>query len=374
MLPQFMSYLYDTMFITRHRTCLSERDTDKKQPGPDFATVISVSLLVDGWQGKKRGEKLALKLLHNSRVGEAARRFEAETAASFANDYIIKTFDWFQMSGEQIKAKDENAWKTISGIDCGILMELADTTLERFVYDQSSDTGRQMTIGWLQTCQRRMQEMAKAVKYLHQDMKVAHRDLKPDNVLLKKMENGDFRVLISDFSLVKGTQDFAFNSVKGANPYHAPERSQTGTGWENEENIQKGDVYSLGLIFTAMAHRKRRTNPDAIDPDFKTAKGNAYTWPHELQNLILYMAKESLQERKDILWVTSGAFFGELGRLRLEASTCRYEGMQSAEIPETLWPREFHVIFPKHLRVSSCCTCSRASRGAAVSQCPEGTP
>ena len=334
--------------------------------------MISVSLLVDGWKGKKRGEKLALKLLHNSLVGGAEGRREAETAASFTNEYIIKTFDWFQMSGEQIKAKDAKVWKTISGIDCGILMELADTTLERFVYEQSADTGRLMTLGWLQTCQRRMQEMAKAVKYLHQDMKVAHRDLKPDNVLLKQMENGDFRVLISDFSSAKGTQDFAFNSVKVASPYHAPERSQT--GWENEENIKKGDVYSLGLIFTAMAHRKRRTNPDAIDPDFETAKKNAYTWPHELQNLILYMIKESLQERKDILWVTSAAFFGELGRLRPEASTCRYEGMQSAEIPESLWPRELHVIFPKHLRVSSCCTYSRASRGAAVSQFPEGTP
>lgn len=88
-------------------------------------------------------------------------------------------------------------------------------------------------------------QMLNGVNYLHKQSKpIIHRDLRPDNIMLKIDENGKNIVKIADIGLVKlheyGHQ--SHTSDRGLIKYMAPEVEQ-GTKYDT-----RADIYSLGIV------------------------------------------------------------------------------------------------------------------------------
>ena len=92
-----------------------------------------------------------------------------------------------------------------------------------------------------------MVDMARGVNYLH-SIKVCHRDLKPQNVLLT--HNGDrFVCKITDFGISKlqTSADMMFSTQCGSIPFVAPEIV------DGAQYTFSVDIFSLGLLFFAVA-------------------------------------------------------------------------------------------------------------------------
>jgi serine/threonine protein kinase len=88
-----------------------------------------------------------------------------------------------------------------------------------------------------------IQQLALAISHLHGVMKIAHLDLKPDNILIVISPKGFLQVKIIDFGLACPFALFAPGAV-GTPNYMAPEVS---SGFQYD---QQADIWSLGMIIS----------------------------------------------------------------------------------------------------------------------------
>jgi calcium/calmodulin-dependent protein kinase I len=73
--------------------------------------------------------------------------------------------------------------------------------------------------------------------------KVVHRDIKLDNILINKIDDGDLKVIIADFGLACLAPDEPLTDKCGTPCYLAPEMLR-GQGYG-----LKCDIFSLGSVF-----------------------------------------------------------------------------------------------------------------------------
>lgn len=86
-----------------------------------------------------------------------------------------------------------------------------------------------------------------ALEYLHRELKVIHRDVKPSNTLIDKKG----RVKVCDFGISGDLINSMAKTNVGSQPYLAPERinpERSGTGYSI-----RSDVWSLGLSVLELA-------------------------------------------------------------------------------------------------------------------------
>jgi serine/threonine protein kinase len=88
-----------------------------------------------------------------------------------------------------------------------------------------------------------IQQLALAISHLHGVMKIAHLDLKPDNILIVISPKGFPLVKVIDFGLACPFALFAPGAV-GTPNYKAPEVS---SGFEYD---QQADIWSLGMVIS----------------------------------------------------------------------------------------------------------------------------
>ncbi|XP_051921819.1 serine/threonine-protein kinase Nek10 isoform X1 [Hippocampus zosterae] len=87
-------------------------------------------------------------------------------------------------------------------------------------------------------------QMCLALRYLHKDKRIVHRDLTPNNIMLGDEE----KVTITDFGLAKQKQENSkLTSVVGTILYSCPEVVK------NEPYGEKADIWALGCIVYQMA-------------------------------------------------------------------------------------------------------------------------
>ena len=101
-----------------------------------------------------------------------------------------------------------------------------------------------------------MLEIAEGMRYIHR-MSMAHRDLKPNNVLvnledLNKKSSRAYSVKIADFGLTKikeASRTYKDQTTNtGTSRYMAPEVIDFGCDEKGEFNPRKADVYSFGIM------------------------------------------------------------------------------------------------------------------------------
>ena len=92
-------------------------------------------------------------------------------------------------------------------------------------------------------------QVSLALRYIHKERRVVHRDLTPSNILVSV----DGVVKIADFGLAKqrlGTATEVMDSVVGTVLYQCPEIVQ------HEAYTEKADIWSLGCVLYQMAALK----------------------------------------------------------------------------------------------------------------------
>ena len=93
-----------------------------------------------------------------------------------------------------------------------------------------------------------MLQLLLTVDYIHK-MNIAHRDIKPDNILL--MDRNSMEIQLADFGLACHLNDAASNKLKAGTPgFIAPEILR------GENYGVKCDVFSMGCVFFMIIFRK----------------------------------------------------------------------------------------------------------------------
>ncbi|XP_055383105.1 dual specificity mitogen-activated protein kinase kinase 6 [Condylostylus longicornis] len=129
--------------------------------------------------------------------------------------------------------------------DVWICMECMDTSLDKF-YPKVFQHNKVMTEDFLGKI---AVSVVKALHYLHSNLQVIHRDVKPSNILVNRLG----AVKMCDF----GISGFLVNSVAktvdaGCKPYMAPERIDMEGDNKDKYDI-RSDVWSLGISMIEMA-------------------------------------------------------------------------------------------------------------------------
>ncbi|XP_014220761.1 dual specificity mitogen-activated protein kinase kinase 6 [Trichogramma pretiosum] len=128
--------------------------------------------------------------------------------------------------------------------DVWICMEVMDTSMDK-LYDKVYNNGLNIPEDVLGKIAF---SVISALHYLHSELKVIHRDVKPSNILI----NRQGQVKICDF----GISGYLINSIAqtidaGCKPYMAPERIDP-TGDPSHYDI-RSDVWSLGITLFELA-------------------------------------------------------------------------------------------------------------------------
>lgn len=95
-------------------------------------------------------------------------------------------------------------------------------------------------------CRRIFSQLVSVLKYLHEDRRVVHRDLKLENILLDSNDN----IKVIDFGFAKsfsGSSGVEFTSLIGSPAYVAPELAQ-GRSYNS-----LADIWSIGVVLYCLA-------------------------------------------------------------------------------------------------------------------------
>ncbi|GAB1609856.1 dual specificity mitogen-activated protein kinase kinase 6-like [Argonauta hians] len=127
--------------------------------------------------------------------------------------------------------------------DVWILMEVMDASLDKFYKKVYTDTNIPEDVLTIIAS-----SVVRALHYLHQNLHVIHRDVKPSNILVNRLGF----VKICDFGISGYLVDSLANTRDaGCRPYMAPERinpSVSGKGYDI-----RSDVWSLGITMIELA-------------------------------------------------------------------------------------------------------------------------
>ncbi|KRX03128.1 Protein kinase-like domain [Pseudocohnilembus persalinus] len=132
-------------------------------------------------------------------------------------------------------------------------------------------------------------------------IEIYHRDIKPDNAFYQ-INVQDIKIKIGDFSSIKIKKNDQFSCITeeiGSPFYKSPEYD----GWDGDENnidLEKCDVYSLGVTFIEILYAPNILNEKIFQKekyeqqfeDFKRLVNN-----DELINFLLQMVDEDYKKR-----------------------------------------------------------------------------
>eukprot|EP00438_Fugacium_kawagutii_P014700 Skav232121 [mRNA] locus=scaffold2353:203752:206310:+ [translate_table: standard] len=222
--------------------------------------------------------KYALKL-PKKRVNEQNVQREIKLAQELMHKFFVSIYECDEMF--------LHGFDGISPSMKGILMELADTSLDKEVLHIARvEEARGLDLEWLRQCRIWMAQMVSAVDYMHKK-KIIHRDLKPSNMLLSKGAD-------SKSSLIKVT-DFGFSVRDDCQPLLQPVGTEDYMAPEMKAELpvysMKCDVYSLAKTFEAILQRwKRKFKVENEERELLRFDSNTFSYPTVLSTLIYSMS------------------------------------------------------------------------------------
>ncbi|XP_029958129.1 serine/threonine-protein kinase Nek10 [Salarias fasciatus] len=145
-------------------------------------------------------------------------------------------------------------------------------------------------------------QMCLALRYLHKEKRIVHRDLTPNNIMLGEKD----RVTITDFGLAKQKQENSkLTSVVGTILYSCPEVVK------NEPYGEKADIWALGCILYQMAAlRPPFYSSNMLSLASKIVEGvyepvEEETFSERVTDMIRWCLSPDVERRPDIVAVTS---------------------------------------------------------------------
>ncbi len=193
----------------------------------DIEKMIGCGGMSTVFQGRDRSldRLVAIKVLHPhlAKNGTSRQRFirEAQSAASIVHPNVVPIYGVHQLEGQ--------SFLVMPLIMGGSLQQRVDR-------DGPLPLEDVLQIGL---------QISEALEAAH-SQGVIHRDIKPANILL---EDGNRRVLLSDFGLARTLDDVAITAsgmISGTPSYMSPEQAR------GEIVDQRSDIYSLGCVLYAM--------------------------------------------------------------------------------------------------------------------------
>ncbi|XP_022777172.1 proline-rich receptor-like protein kinase PERK9 [Durio zibethinus] len=203
---------------------------NKRIGGGGFGSVFEGTL--------RDGTKIAVKRL--DRVGQGRKEFLAEvkTIGSIHHVNLVRLIGFCIESSNTLLVYEH----------------MTNGSLDEWIFNKSSTT----TPKW-EIRKKIILDIAKGLAYLHEDcqMRIAHLDVKPENILL----DDSFNAKLSDFGLARPidrSQSHVITQMRGTRGYLAPE-------WLTGRITEKVDVYSFGVVILEVVCGRR--NLDFSRPD-----------------------------------------------------------------------------------------------------------
>ncbi|MCC7073939.1 MAG: serine/threonine protein kinase [Deltaproteobacteria bacterium] len=242
---------------------------------------------------QRLGKKVAIKMLRPDLVADRAlvQRFfdEARAATRIGHDGIVEIFDFIE-EGEQ---------------RCYVMELLEGHAVSAELDNKPMPPERVVTIGV---------QVASALAAAH-DAGVIHRDLKPDNVFLRKSSDGGVKVKLLDFGIAKlkesddaGASLTQTGVVLGTPAYMSPEQL------EGLKIDARSDIYALGVLLYEMATGMRpfrgRTVAEVVlkhvrDAPVPPSQAGGVPLPFALETTILACLEKDRERRpqtmKDVI-------------------------------------------------------------------------
>nr|XP_051222490.1 PR5-like receptor kinase isoform X2 [Lolium perenne] len=175
------------------------------------------------FKGQIGDERIAVKRL--DRTGQGKREFSAEvqTIGSIHHINLVRLVGFCAEKSHRLLVYEY----------------MPKGSLDRWIYFQ--DDNNAPPLDWSTRC-KIIKQIAKSLAYLHEECtkKIAHLDVKPQNILL----DHNFNAKLSDFGLCKlidRDMSQVVTRMRGTPGYLAPE-------WLTSHITEKADVYSFGVV------------------------------------------------------------------------------------------------------------------------------
>jgi hypothetical protein len=182
------------------------------------------------------------------------------------------------------------------------------------------------TLPWEETV-RLLQEIAAALDFAH-ERQVAHRDLKPGNILL----GADGKAALTDFGFARLITDNSMSvsisgGIVGTPAYIAPEV------WEGKTVDKRADIYALGCILYEMATGQALFQGDSA-PAIMLAHFKPLSlpesWPSGVPASIRDVLQTALNQEPAARYASAGEMIGDLRRLSADKLAEPYRQLEAA--------------------------------------------
>ncbi|GLE00191.1 hypothetical protein PINS_up008918 [Pythium insidiosum] len=169
----------------------------------------------------------------------------------------------------------------------GFTVESVDTDLQQLIeMFEYFDEGSALKV---------LYQLLNALTYLHDEMKIAHYDIKPTNILIGRDES----VKLTDFDLARNVHEPITSSVVGTLRYLPPECFRPNFG-DCQGTAEKADIWMVGVVFCVMLWGKHPIVADKATHDQARAMIGRFTgaihYPHPISELSRWIIQGCLHQ------------------------------------------------------------------------------
>lgn len=181
-------------------------------------------------------------------------------------------------------------------------------------------------VSWLLKMRRMAAEILVAFKFLHAE-RIAFRDLKPPNILLKVWADEQLHICLADFGGSKQLHetDNQLRSLTGTPHYCAPEIMEIHLSGRMSEYTPTVDIFSFGRVLLVMLWRSACPDNGELLHPYKEEYTNDPRVPLCAANLIQMVTNVDPRKRGSVEELIAHPFFGDFIHLDQQMHAIQWE-------------------------------------------------